>query len=228
MEPQRRASFWEIVGAWLRIWTPPRDTYVPPVPWGKLALGAGVGALAIGIALAILVPRINRGKEERAAAKLAREQRAAARNRVRVTRLQRPQRGDAKRLLPAASATQAEQEAARAELLARLEAAIQADAEARGASGEMREVDGPTTCEPLAGRPTTGPIRVYDCFTVSRNIKAGKRTSPGIIGYPFRAVVDYRDFSYTWCKVEQRPGELLIQDPDSAVPLPEECRGPRS
>jgi hypothetical protein len=31
-EMPRRASIFEIVGAWLRIWTPPRDVEIPPVP----------------------------------------------------------------------------------------------------------------------------------------------------------------------------------------------------
>jgi hypothetical protein len=216
------------VGAWLRIWTPPRDAYVPPIPWRKLALGTAVGALVIGIALAILVPRINTGKAERAAAEQAKKERAIARHRVRVTRLQRPQQGDAARLLPAVDASPAEHEAARAKLLDRVEAQIQADAEARAATGEMRQVDGPTSCEPLPGRPTAGPIVAFDCFTIARNIKRQKRTAAGVIGYPFRAIVDYRDYTYTWCKVEQTPGELLVQDPTQVVQLPEECRPPPS
>ena len=30
--PVFRASIGEIVGAWLRVWTPRRDVYIPPVP----------------------------------------------------------------------------------------------------------------------------------------------------------------------------------------------------
>jgi len=30
-EMPRRASIFEIVGAWLRLWTPPRDVEIPPV-----------------------------------------------------------------------------------------------------------------------------------------------------------------------------------------------------
>ena len=36
--PQMRASAGEIVGAWLGIWTPRRDTYIPPVPWFRIVL----------------------------------------------------------------------------------------------------------------------------------------------------------------------------------------------
>ena len=42
-----RASRWEILGAWLRIWTPPRDVEVPPVPRRLLAAVAGVIAAAV-------------------------------------------------------------------------------------------------------------------------------------------------------------------------------------
>jgi hypothetical protein len=227
VETQRRASIPEIIGAWLRIWTPPRDAYVPPVPWRKLALGAAAGAVVIGIALAILVPRINTGKAERAAALREQERRAEVRNRARINRLQRPHHGDASKLLPAADASAVEQEIARARVLDQVEESIEADAEARSAAGEMRDVTGPTTCEHTPGRPTDGPRVAFDCFTVARKIKPGKQ-SPGVIGYPFRAIIDYRDFSYTWCKVEQTPGELMIQDPTKVVHLPEECEAPRA
>ena len=47
-------------------------------------------------------------------------------------------------------------------------------------------------------------------------------------GYPLRVVVDFRDFAYTWCRVEQIPGELMIQDPTQTIHLPDVCQGPRS
>ena len=37
-------------------------------------------------------------------------------------------------------------------------------------------------------------------------------------GYPFRAVVDFQDFSYTWCKVEPIPGEKLVPEPGKIRP----------
>src|SRR3712207_7944463 len=30
---EHRLSRWEVLGAWLRLWTPPREVEVPPVPW---------------------------------------------------------------------------------------------------------------------------------------------------------------------------------------------------
>ena len=99
-----RASILEIIGAWLHIWTPPRDAYVPPIPWRKLAIGAGIGAVVLGAVLAVMVPRINEGKESRAAIERAKDERNAARNRARINHVQRPQRADAGALLPAADA----------------------------------------------------------------------------------------------------------------------------
>ena len=60
--PEKKASPFEIIGAWLHIWTPPRGVEIPPVPWHKLAIGTGIGALIVGIALAIMVPRIDANK----------------------------------------------------------------------------------------------------------------------------------------------------------------------
>ena len=112
-----------------------------------------------------------------------------------------------------------------------MEADIFADAKARSARGELRPVIGPTTCERAVATPTSGPLGVFDCFVVTTRIKATERNLPGALGYPFRAVLDYSDFSYTWCKVEQVPGELMIQDPTQVVHtaggVPEH-RGPRT
>jgi hypothetical protein len=227
-QQQRRASIPEIVGAWLHVWTPPRDARVPPVPWRKLAIGAAVGVLIVGAALALLVPRIQTSKAERAAENRAAAARAEAANRARITRAQRPRHGDAAALLPAAGATLTEREAAREALLDRLEADMFADARERAAKGEMRPVTGPTTCERAPGSPASGAIRVFDCFIVTTRIEATERNLPGALGYPFRAVVDYSDFSYTWCKAEQVPGEMLVLLPDKVVLLPPECRGPKA
>src|ERR687896_2376362 len=94
----RRASVLERVGAWLRIWTPPRDVEVPPVPVRKLVLGGLALLVVAGAATAVVAPRIDDSKDARAAAE-ARERdqrRAAERERIRVE--QRPRRVDAEAL----------------------------------------------------------------------------------------------------------------------------------
>src|SRR5690242_15367795 len=92
---ERRANVLEIVGAWLHIWTPPRDARVPPIPWRKLAIGTGIGLVIVGIALAILIPRIDNHKEQTARADAAYKAAAVAKNRARINRSQAPKHGAA-------------------------------------------------------------------------------------------------------------------------------------
>jgi hypothetical protein len=221
---QRRASALEIVGVWLHVWTAPRDVEVPPIPWRKLAIWAGVGAVVLGIALAIMIPRINEGKSERAASAAAEQARVRALNRERVIKLQQPRTGEFASLKPAKNAGPAAEVAARAKLVAGVETAITADAQKRAATGEISKVQGPTTCSPTAGGPTSGPLGVFDCYTVVRKVPKVKTNVAGSIGYPFRAVVNYSTFTYTFCRTEQFPGEQLIPDPRTVVQLPAACR----
>jgi hypothetical protein len=227
-EQQRRASIPEIIGAWLHVWTPPRDRRVPPVPWKALGIGGAAALVVAGAALAVMVPRIDATKDENAARRQAELARAAAANRARINRAQTPHHGAAASLLPAAESTPDEREAARASLLERVEADIFKDARTRAARREIRPVIGPTTCERAPGTPVAGPVGVFDCFVVTTRIEATERNLPGALGYPFRAVVDYRDYSYTWCKAEQVPGEMLVLAPDDVTLLPPECRGPKA
>jgi hypothetical protein len=217
---QRRASIPEVVGAWLHLWTPPRDVLIPPVPWRKLAIGFGVGALVLGVALAVMIPRINEGKETRAAEARVQQAKADAANRARVVELQRPRSGSLAQLLPPAGASATDVTAAREDFLRSVESAITADAQARAARGEMSRVKGPTTCEPVAGASEG----VFDCYTVVRDVPKVETNAAGSIGYPFRAVLDYEDFSYAFCRVEQFPGEKLVPDPSKVVQLPAACR----
>jgi hypothetical protein len=227
-QQQRRASIPEIIGAWLHVWTPPRDARVPPIPWRKLAIGAGIGVVALGAALAVIVPRIDEAKDRDAAAFRAERARADAANRARITRAQRPMHGDAAALLPAAGASPTEREGARERLMEKVRADMFADAQARAARGEMRPVKGPTDCERAPGTPSSGDVRVFDCFIVTTEIKPTERNIGGALGYPFRAVVDYGSYTYTWCKAEQVPGEMLVLLPEKVVLLPPECRGPKA
>ena len=221
---QRRASALEILGVWLHVWTAPRDVEVPSIPWRKLAIWTGVGALVLGIALAIMIPRINEGKSERAASAAAEQARVRALNRERVIKLQQPRTGEFASLKPAKNAGPAAEVAARAQLVAGVETAITADAQKRAAAGEISKVQGPTTCSPTAGGPTSGPLGVFDCYTVVRKVPKVETNVAGSIGYPFRAVVNYSTFTYTFCRTEQFPGEQLIPDPRTVVQLPAACR----
>ena len=108
--------------------------------------------------------------------------------------------------------------------MAGVETAITADARKRAAAGEISKVQGPTTCSPTAGGPTSGPLGVFDCYTVVRKVPKVETNVAGSIGYPFRAVVELPTFTYTFCRTEQFPGEQLIPDPRTVVQLPAACR----
>jgi hypothetical protein len=222
----RRASVFEIVGAWLHVWVPPRDVEVPPVPWRKLALGTAAGVVVLGVALAILIPRIDTGKERRAATAAAEQARFQAANRRRIVAEQTPRHGAAAALRPPAGASPAERRAARARLVDHVRDAVWADARARAAKGQIRPVTGPARCATHKGTTLSGRFGVLDCFVVAQHIKQTARTAAGSIGYPFRAVLDFRRFSYAFCKVEGIPGEMLIPDPRLVVPLPRACQAP--
>ena len=176
-EQQRRASILEIIGAWLHIWTPPRDADVPPVPWRKLAIGAGIGAVVLGVALAVMVPRINEGKESRAAQERAKDARAAAKNRARINHVQRPQHGDAAALLPAAGASSGRARGSRASGPARPHRGRHHGRRPRALGDAARSA--PSTGPPRASaRPARRPPARSASSTASpsrRRIKASKR-----------------------------------------------------
>jgi hypothetical protein len=184
-----------------------------------------VAIVLVGAALAVLVPRIDSGKESRAAKDAAAAAHARAANRARIVAEQRPRHGSDVALKPASGASATEQAAARTALVHRVETAIFDDSRARARAGEIRKVDGPTTCAVTPGTKV-GIMGVYDCFTITRQIKSTSGNIAGTIGYPYRAVVDFGKYSYTWCKTEQFPGERLIPDPRTVVQLPPACRAP--
>ena len=169
-----------------------------------------------------MIPRINDGKETRAAQERAAEAKADAANRARVTKLQKPRSGSASQLLPPAGASATEVSAAREDLLHSVESAITADAQARARQGRDVARPGPTTCEP-PGAPAARE-GVFDCYTVVRKVPKVETNAAGSIGYPFRAVLDYKDVPYAFCRVEQFPGEKLVPDPSRVVQLPAACQ----
>jgi hypothetical protein len=107
----------------------------------------------------------------------------------------------------------------------KVKADMYADAKARGASGEIKPVTAPPTCEIAQGHKETATAGVFNCFIQTSPINAGKRNMAGALGYPFRAVVHYDTFTYAWCKAELVPGEKLVVSPESAPLLPPACRG---
>jgi len=208
-----RASRLETLGAWLHLWTPPRDVEVPP-PSRRLLLGVlGVLALA-GLAVALAAPRIDAGKDRAAAERAAALDARRAATRRRVAAEGRPQRAVAADLRPAATP------AGRRRLIARVEAAIAADARRRVARGELRRA-GATRCRvsEAAGRHAA-----LNCLVTTSEIAAGERNVAGRLGYPFRAIVDFRAAAFTWCRTHPVPSEKIIPDPRTLVPVDPACR----
>ena len=181
-----RLTRWEILGAWLHVWTPPKGLDVPPVPWRKLALWGTAGLIVVGGAAAIAVPRIDERKRE-GATQRARD--AVAADNAERARLRADQRVH-RQTFPAGAAP-----------VASLEAAITADAEARVAA---KTITGPvlsTKCV-AAGQSTIRfpDSRVYKCFVKTATGLPGQGKDVLGTGYPFVATIYTKKRALAWCK----------------------------
>ncbi len=203
-----KLSRFEVLGAWLGVWTPPRDAHVPPVPWRGIGIGALVALVVGGAALALIAPRIDDAKDERAVRdRQARQERA----RLRAAILRAEQ-------TPRFGVARGER---RADALRTVEAAIGRDARRR-----FSPTARVAACEPVAGVDEAAARVAYECFAPIRDIVAGGGTSVGTLAIPFRAVVDFDRGRYAFCKVNPPPGEQIIPDPRSVVERPQASRSP--
>ena len=233
-EKKRKASLPATVGAWLKVWTPPRDVEVAPPPSGRtLAIAAIVLVALVAGAAALIVPAIDSSKERSAAAQAREDAQRRAASRRETIREQRPRRLDAAALLPAAGAPDAEVVSARETLLRRVETAISEDARARADAGELEGNPRGTQCEPYPKRSDRadwpdqdpGAARgVYDCLVFVRAVPQTETNIGGQVGYPFRAVLDFKRFAVAWCKTDPVPGERVVPDPRTVLELPKACR----
>jgi hypothetical protein len=180
---------------------------VPPVPWRRLAVAGVAAAGALALIGVFAIPRIESSKEvaeERERRELTQRQ-AAERRRLLIE--QRPVRGRAPRT-------------ARGGLLAGVERAITAEARRRAAAGTLSGRILRTDCVPAPARRD-----VYDCVAVTSDIPGRGGGRGGVIGHPFRAVVDFERFTFAFCKTNPSAGEGAAPDPRQVVPLPRACRG---
>jgi hypothetical protein len=233
-ETRRKASVPATVGAWLKVWTPPRDVEVPPPPSRRaLAIAGAVLAIVVAAAAAVIVPAIDSSKDRNAAAQAREDAQRREARRLETIREQRPRTLDAGSLLPAAGAPDAQLVAAREALLRRAESAISDDARARADAGELEGNPQGTQCEPYPKRsdradwPDRDPAArrgVYDCLVFVRAVPRTETNIGGQVGYPFRAVLDFERFSVTWCKTNPVPGERIVPDPRTVLELPKACR----
>jgi hypothetical protein len=201
---------------------------LPAWIWRKLPRPARI-ALALlpvaGVGLVLLLaPGIDESKEDRARSEAERRERATA---ERLDQLRAEQRPRFRRGQPAG-----ENLARRAALVGAVPAAIEADARRRVAAGEL---DGPirsVECEPF---PRTVDGRGahldadeargrYSCLAVTSVVSANERNEAGVIGHPYRAMVNFDTGRYAFCKVSGRPGEFSIARQPFA-PTPAVCGG---
>jgi hypothetical protein len=206
-----RLKRWEIVGAWLHIWTPPKDLEVPPVPRRKLAIWGLALAAAIAIALALIIPPLNEGKRV-GAARLAKEQAAAVA--AEIARLREDQQVHSS-VVPAGT-----------DPVAALERQISADAQARRHAGTITGSVVSTTCSAA----TTDVVqfahsRVYKCFVQTSPDKRGEGNDVIGTGYSFVATIYTDSRKLAWCKENPRPDEQTQGHSLANVKLSPECAG---
>jgi hypothetical protein len=217
-----RLGFFEVLGAWLGLWTPPRGVVVPPVPWRKIAVGTAVLVVALGTAGAILIPDVVEDREAAA----ERERRAEAERHAAflasVDREQRPRRGRGE-ADPGRGAPEGRRLAARSALLGSAEAAIARDAGTR-TTKPIRGME----CSPFPRTldetdPATElsrPAASYQCVAVTSRF--GERSdvaNRGVIGMPFRLVLHFDRGRFAFCRI------VPLGDRDRlSHPLPDACR----
>ena len=193
------------------------------------AVVAGILAVALAAGLAVALPAIDDGKRERAAS----DERASAQLRAqRIAELQAEMRLLRGRGTPARGLEGAAALAARRTLAADLAAAVEADARARVAAGELdRSVDR-AQCEryprgPRGEDPATNlgsRTGRYACLAVSADVPRTAFNEGSAIGYPYRALVDFESGRFTYCKVSGKPGEGSLER-NHPVSVPRACGG---
>jgi hypothetical protein len=177
----------------------------------KLRWAGGALLLLVVAGAFVLADRISSDRNARDRAQTAR---ATAAEKIRLGRLQAPHRASAVGLRPPPGASTARRLAARAGLVKAVEARITEDARARAA---RREIEGPITatrCGPFLRSPDAVPddrvlsrdVGRYDCVAIKADVRNGGK-SVGSLGYAFVAALDFRRFSYAWCRNTPPQGE---------------------
>ncbi|HET8756792.1 MAG TPA: hypothetical protein VFM58_12305 [Solirubrobacteraceae bacterium] len=190
---------------------------------------AALAAVAVAAGLYVAIPAITDSKQEHAAAeRRADRQREAAL----VARLRAEQRlidgtGTSARGLDGSAAI-----TARRALVSELSAAVQEDAHRRVRTGELDRSIDRVECErfPRGARgedPATdlaNPVGRYSCLAVTADVPGTEAARASSIGYPYRARVDFRAGTYTFCKISGRPGEGSLRR-ELRVKVPVACGG---
>jgi hypothetical protein len=197
-----------------------RSVLVSGRPRGRRRLVPWIAALVVLLAVGAGAVVASRSQSERKRQERRELARLVATTRARLVREQAPHRGAATALRPPTGAGATRQRAARLALLAAAQRAITADARARAAHGELEGPIVATECGPyLRSRAAVPDDRVlakavgrYDCVAVKNDVRARGR-SVGRFGYPFVAALDFKRFTYVWCRnnpPQSERGEALV------------------
>jgi hypothetical protein len=180
----------------------------------RILIGAGVLAVLVVLVAVASVLAVG-DKDSRETRDRASSARVTTDLRAKMTREQAPHRGAAASLRPPATATAAQQLAARRRLVVAAEHRITADARARVRTGEL---DGPvlsTTCGPiLKARDAVPDDRVlaksvgrYDCVAIKDHVVTSDGQKVAELGNAFVTALNFKTYTYTWCRNTPAQGE---------------------
>lgn len=204
---------------------------VPVWLWRRAPTAARVAFVAVLLLAAAtvvaLAPGIGASKRERVQKESA-ELRAAQAQRTRALRAERRVLRGRAAAVARAGAAPASIIASRGRLLREVEARILADARARRLSGRLRRV----SCRPFPrtvdGRDPRQDLRRrsgrYACLVVTADIPPSASNVAGVIGHPYRALLDFRSGRYAYCKISGVPGEGSLSS-ERRVTVPKACGG---
>ena len=205
---------------------------IPAWLWRRASPAARVAFVAMVLITAgaaiVLLPGIQETKRETARREAA-ERRATQAQRIRALRAeQRVIKARATAPPPPPHTARAVRIAARERLLTEIEARILADARARRLSGRLRRV----SCNPfprtVRGIDPRQDLRRrsgrYGCLVVTAEIPPSETNRAGIIGHPYRVLIDFRSGRYAYCKISGVPGEGSLEA-KREVTVPKACGG---
>ncbi len=187
-----------------------------PVPRARLQRGWLIALVVLAVVAVPLVLVLRSQRADRDARDAAAQRRAVAAELVRLKRVQAPHRASSATVRPAPGASAAQLLRARAALVDAVRGSILTDARARVGSGEIEGPVRRVTCGPIARDPAaipddrvlSKPVGRYDCLAVRRSIAGAD------LGYPFVAALDFRRWTYVWCRntpPQSERGKVLAQ-----------------
>ena len=191
----------------------------------RIAVGS-VPLIALILAL-VFGPGIERSKDDRAhsEARLRAQARAA---RIAELRAEQRPRSERSSSVAPVGATPERRLSARESMLDEAAAAMLADARVRVRAGALRGPIRAVECEPFprtvqgigAHEDLAQRRGRYSCLAVTARLPRGA----GIIGHPYRAMIDFETGRYAYCKISGRPGEGSIPA-RLPVTVPKTCGG---